>query len=58
MNLRYRDLKKALDSLPEEQLDQNVSVYVSSEDEYFPLKELDLAEDDVLDEGHLILVTA
>lgn len=47
--MKYRDLIVQLQSLNEEQLDQDVTL--NAFDEYFAA-ELAFADDDVLDEGH------
>lgn len=56
MNLTYRTLKKYLDSLSDEQLDDNVTVYLSEYDEYYPVEAVYTSEsDDVLHSGHVYL---
>ena len=52
----YRTLAKALEELTEEQKDMDVTVRV--EDEYFPVKKLEIfnaSESDALDDNHPIL---
>lgn len=58
--MKYRELKAQLEKFTEEQLDQDVTVYVSGEGEYFGLvQDFPICEseaDDVLDAGHKYLV--
>lgn len=53
----YRELKKKLDELSEEQLDQNVTLYDHDDDEYYPVTVSVTTVDytDVLDKGHAVL---
>lgn len=56
MNITYLQLIHKLGSIPSERLDDNVSVYDESEDEYYPVEDTFITnEDDVLDKGHLVL---
>ena len=58
--MKYRQLLDELQLLSEEQLDQDVTVYVSGVDEYYALRpDYPVAvseEDDVLDADHFYLV--
>ena len=58
--MKYRDLLTELQLLSEEQLNQDVTVYVSGADEYYPLVPdypVAVSEaDDVLDADHFYLV--
>lgn len=57
--MKYRDLLTELQLLSEEQLNQDVTVYVSGVDEYYPLVPdypWLFAEADVLDNDHPYLV--
>lgn len=60
-NLTYRHLKRTLDALPEERLDDQISVYDPSEDEcHEVLSMYRNSKDhphtgDVLDEDHLVI---
>ena len=58
--MKYRDLLTELQLLSEEQLNQDVTVYVSEQDEYYPLVPdypVAVSEtDDVLDSDHFYLV--
>lgn len=61
MAMTYRDLLKYLQSIPDERLDDNVTVYVSGEDEYYELASdypvvFTTDEEDRLDVGHHYLV--
>jgi len=50
----YRALIEELKNIPEEHLDDNITIYQDDEDEYYPVS-LDLTTRDsegVLDEGH------
>ena len=57
--MKYRQLLDELQLLSEEQLDQDVTVYVSEQDEYYALRPdypVAISEaDDVLDEDHFYL---
>lgn len=53
----YRDLQKWISSLDSDQLECNVSIYSSEDDEYYPMKDADTTVlSDVLDENHPILI--
>jgi len=39
MTLTYRELIESLKALPDERLDDNVTIYVSGTDEFYPLVE-------------------
>lgn len=61
MTLTYRELKAELDKLTDEQLNMNVTVYVTGVDEYYPLVgdypfPTSTDECQVLDAGHPYLV--
>jgi hypothetical protein len=52
----YRDLFNVLKSIPEDRLDDNVTIYDSAEDEYHPASSINITtEDDVLDKGHVYI---
>ena len=58
--LTYRDLKKELDALSEERLDDHISVYDSVDDECYEVFRIHKNDEkshtaDVLDLGHLVL---
>lgn len=55
MNATYRQLLKRLNELPDERLDDNISVYSAREEEYIPVTSIYITETDVLDKGHLVL---
>ena len=55
--MTYRELIEQLSELSCEQLDQTVTVQVSH-DEYVPVYETGIADDDVLDEDHFVLSIA
>lgn len=54
--MTYRELKNLLENIGDESLDQNVTVYDSYEDEYFPTTDTGFCYDGVLDDGHLFLI--
>jgi hypothetical protein len=54
MNITYRQL---IQRLPEDRLDDNISVYDAEDGEYYPVQEIETEpEDDVLDKGHVFLI--
>lgn len=61
LTLSYRQLKKVLNELPEDRLDDQISVYDPADDECFEvLNTYRNTKDhprtgDILDEGHLVL---
>lgn len=56
MNMTYKDLLNKLNSLSEEQLNQNVTIFHGSQDEFYPVYKSDFAhENDVLDKDHFYL---
>jgi len=58
-NLTYRELAVKIAKMDEQELDQNVSVYVRDFDEYYPVESIK-AEGDldgVLDEGSIVMFT-
>lgn len=60
MALTYRELIENLKKLPDERLDDNVTIHVSGVGEFYPLVDdypfLVAEGDDVLDNGHAYLV--
>lgn len=59
MNLTYREVLAALQSMNQEQLDMNVTVFLPDVTEYFPVHALETTtECDVLDENHPYFVLA
>ncbi|MEN6620817.1 MAG: hypothetical protein ABFD50_04655 [Smithella sp.] len=56
--MTYQELLQKLQSATQEQLRQDATIYVSSKDEFFPISSFEVVdpENDVLDEGHLILI--
>lgn len=54
-DLTYRELKEYLNQVSEERLDDTVTICLSSIEEYYPITGIAVAEEDVLDEGHLYL---
>jgi hypothetical protein len=55
--LTYKELLERLQGCSQEQLEQNVSIYISDIDEYYPVENTRIeTETDVLDEGHFVLV--
>lgn len=58
-HLTYKDLLNALNELNQTELEQNVSIYFESLDEYYTLSHTDtVTETEVLDAGHKILVVS
>ncbi len=57
-NPTYRDLRDAINKLPEDHLDDNITVYVHHEDEWYGIVEIKIEdEDNVIDKGCLYLKT-
>lgn len=60
-SMTWRQLKEQLEQMPDERLDDNVTVYVSGTDEFYPtvedypMPEADGSQDQ-LDAGHRYLV--
>jgi len=58
-NLTYRQLKADIETMDDEQLDSNVTVHVTEQDEFMPVQALDYVGEDgngVLDPLHPFLV--
>jgi hypothetical protein len=58
LNFTYRKLLKALQNLPDNRLDDDVTVYIKTDDEYHAATGASIAEEetnDVLDDGHLFI---
>lgn len=54
--MTYRQLREQLNQVTDEQLDQNVTIWLMNTDEYLPVVNRFTAEEDgVLDKGHLVL---
>ncbi len=58
-NLTYKQLLAKLQSLPKERLDDHVTIYVNSQDEYLAVQSAGIASkhNDVLNQGHFFLRT-
>jgi len=57
MNYTYRQLLEALQELSQDELDMHVTVYDSTNEEYYPLNYTGKCEgDDVLDTDHPIMI--
>jgi hypothetical protein len=55
-NLTYRELLCHLNSLREDRLDDNVTIYLTEQDEWMPVTCVEITTDsDVLDYGHTYL---
>jgi hypothetical protein len=56
--MNYEQLLEMLNRIPKERLKDTATVFVQSEDEYFPVKGVWEAglENDVFDEGHAYIV--
>jgi hypothetical protein len=56
VHMTYKDLQLKLSLLSEEQLNHTATVFICSQDEYYPVKDSDITfEGDVLDAGHFYL---
>lgn len=57
-NLTYRKLKEAIEAIPENQLDDNVTIYDPADEEFYQALTTEITDEevDVLDPGHLIIV--
>ena len=56
-NPSYRDLYNVLKTIPEDRLDDNISVQDAEDDEYYPVQHIKVIEnDDVLQEGSVYLI--
>ena len=54
--MTYRQLLKVLQEAEDARLDDDVTIYDASEDEFFAVESVNVQlEDDVLDEGHIYL---
>ncbi len=54
--MTYRDLLESLLKASEEELDQSISVYISGDDEFYPVARIAQAkETDVLSKGDIYL---
>ena len=54
--MTYRELLEELKTLTIDQLNQDVTVFVATEEEYYPVATVSAAvEDDVLDPDHIVL---
>jgi hypothetical protein len=54
--MTYRELLELLKTLTTAQLDQDVTVFVATEEEYYPVATVAVAaDDDVLDLDHIVL---
>ena len=56
--MTYKELKEQIEEMEEEQLNQDVTIFVNSEDEFYPVTEIDFATMNcvVLDYTHPFLV--
>ena len=56
--MTYRQLLKKLQEIPNNRLDDDITIYDKTNDEYYPafqIKEADEETQDVLDDGHIFL---
>ena len=54
--MTYRELLEKLKTLTVDQLNQDVTVFVATEEEYYPVATVAVTvEDDVLDPDHIVL---
>lgn len=52
--MTYNELKKILDNMTSEELNQTATVYLNYEDEFAPISSVLVAqESDILDDGHI-----
>lgn len=57
--MTYRKLLRQLQNIPDERLDDTVTVHLRHEDEFYAVANIEIADEDdqdVLDDGHLYLV--
>jgi len=56
-NITYRELQKIMNSMPDNRLDDNISIYLKQTDEYYPIKEILVADQNngILDKEHVYL---
>ena len=57
--ITYRKLLRQLQNIPDERLDDTVTVHLSHEEEFYAVSHAEIADEDcqdVLDDGHLYLV--
>jgi vacuolar-type H+-ATPase subunit E/Vma4 len=56
--MTYRQLLKVIQNIPDNYLDDDVTIYIKQEDEYFAASGTEIADEatnDVLDPGHLFI---
>ena len=55
--MTYRQLLKKMQSIPDDRLDDDVTVFNGEDEEFYPVFRVKTADDecDVLDEGHFYL---
>ena len=58
MSMTYRDfMEYVADNFSEEQLDQDMTIFIRGIDEYYPIERLDVEhEDGILDKGHFFFL--
>jgi len=56
--MTYAQLKAHIETMDNEQLNQDVTIFLATEDEYMPVFNIEYAEDnnDVLDKNHPFLI--
>lgn len=56
--MNWKQLAQAILEMPEEQQEQDVTIYLLDANEYFPIHALEQTgeDNDVLDPGHVVLV--
>ena len=57
MNKTYRQLADIIEKMDEEQKDMNATVYVEGYDEFYPIKDVTISEDSLVDIGHPVMNT-
>lgn len=58
-NLTYRELREHINTMDDDQLDSNVTIHVTEQDEFMPVQDLDYVSEDgngVLDPLHPFLI--
>lgn len=56
--MTYRELRKFLQEMVDERLDDTATVYDAELDQYIPVVTMEIVDDqqDVLDEGHAVII--
>lgn len=54
--MKYAKLLEMLKSMPKERLEDTVTVYINSQEEFYPVEKFVSMDTDVLDNNHMVLV--